>query len=36
MSAISFGLQNKVCLITGAAQGIGAACAQLMADEGAR
>ena len=36
MSAISFGLQNKVCLITGAAQGIGAACAQLMAGEGAR
>lgn len=36
MSAISFGLKNKVCLITGAAQGIGAACAQLMANEGAR
>ncbi|MDI9332660.1 MAG: SDR family NAD(P)-dependent oxidoreductase [Alphaproteobacteria bacterium] len=36
MSEISFGLQNKVCLITGAAQGIGAACANLMAGEGAR
>jgi NAD(P)-dependent dehydrogenase (short-subunit alcohol dehydrogenase family) len=36
MSSISIGLEDQVCLITGAAQGIGAACAQLMAQEGAR
>ncbi len=32
---VQFGLQNKVTVITGAAQGIGAACAQRFAREGA-
>lgn len=36
MSTISFGLKGKVCVITGAAQGIGEACARLFAQEGAR
>ena len=35
MPVFSFGLKDKVVLITGAAQGIGAACARLMAAEGA-
>jgi NAD(P)-dependent dehydrogenase (short-subunit alcohol dehydrogenase family) len=34
-SSISFGLQGRVCLITGGAQGIGEACARRMAREGA-
>lgn len=34
--AYSFGLQDKVCIITGAANGIGEACARLFADQGAR
>jgi len=34
-SSISFGLQDRVCLITGAAQGIGEACARRLAREGA-
>ena len=33
---ISFGLQNRVCIVTGAAQGIGEACVQRLAREGAR
>ena len=35
-STISFGLGGRVCLVTGAAQGIGAACARRLAREGAR
>lgn len=34
-SSISFGHAGRVCLVTGAAQGIGAACARRFADEGA-
>jgi NAD(P)-dependent dehydrogenase (short-subunit alcohol dehydrogenase family) len=33
---VQFGLQNKVTIITGGAQGIGAACAERFAHEGAR
>jgi len=33
---ISFGLHDKVCIITGAANGIGQACARLFAEQGAR
>ncbi len=34
-SAISFGLGHRVCIVTGAAQGIGEACARRLAREGA-
>ena len=33
---ICFGLKNRVCIVTGAAQGIGQACAERLAREGAR
>jgi NAD(P)-dependent dehydrogenase (short-subunit alcohol dehydrogenase family) len=35
-SALSFGLQGQVCIVTGGAQGIGEACARRFAREGAR
>ncbi|MEK9951213.1 MAG: SDR family oxidoreductase [Curvibacter sp.] len=35
-STIRYGLQGRVCLVTGAAQGIGAACARHFAREGAQ
>ena len=35
-STIRYGLQGRVCIVTGAAQGIGAACARRFAREGAR
>ncbi|AMO24306.1 SDR family oxidoreductase [Ramlibacter solisilvae] len=34
-SSISFGLQGRVCLVTGGSQGIGEACARRLAREGA-
>ena len=33
---VSFGLAARVCLVTGAAQGIGEACARRFAREGAK
>ncbi len=35
-SSIRYGLQGRVCLVTGGAQGIGAACARRFSREGAR
>ncbi|HSV77723.1 MAG TPA: SDR family oxidoreductase [Ramlibacter sp.] len=35
-SSISFGLGGRVCIVTGAAQGIGEACARRLARDGAR
>ena len=36
MSTISFGLQGRVAVVTGGAQGIGEACARRLAQEGCR
>ena len=35
-SSIDFGLRDRVCIVTGAAQGIGEACARRFAQEGAK
>jgi NAD(P)-dependent dehydrogenase (short-subunit alcohol dehydrogenase family) len=35
-SSVNFGLQGRVCLVTGGAQGIGEACARRFAQEGAK
>ncbi|WHZ12807.1 MAG: Oxidoreductase, short-chain dehydrogenase/reductase family [Burkholderiaceae bacterium] len=35
-TAISFGLAGRICIVTGAAQGIGAACAHRFAQDGAK
>jgi 3-oxoacyl-[acyl-carrier protein] reductase len=36
MGAVDFGLRDKVCVVTGASQGIGLETARLLCDEGAR
>ncbi|MFI4928398.1 MAG: SDR family NAD(P)-dependent oxidoreductase, partial [Burkholderiales bacterium] len=36
MTRVNFGLQDRVCIVTGAAQGIGEACVRRFAQEGAK